>query len=105
MKFWKTKPIFVRCLRISRSGSLVQHVAGPPVADELAVDGDLPRRAGVDLLQVVDGAQQGRLARTRRAQDDGDLALPDRQADAPQDVEGPKLLCTPSISISARPRP
>ena len=40
---------------------LVQTVAALPVADQIAGD---PDAAGVDLLQVVDAAQERRLART-----------------------------------------
>ena len=58
---------------------LVQPAADGPDADQLAVDAD---EAGVQLLQVVDRAQQRRLARPGRAEDDGDLALLDVEVDA-----------------------
>src|SRR6202043_796294 len=53
-----------------RVAQLVELVAGLPVADEPPVD---PEPAGVDLFQVIDAAQEGRLPRARRAEDADDL--------------------------------
>src|SRR5262249_10301515 len=50
---------------------LVQPCAREPVADEPAVD---PELAAVDLLEVVDAAQERRLAGARRAEDAHHLA-------------------------------
>jgi hypothetical protein len=49
------------------------------VADQLAVD---VQATGVDLLQVIDAAQQRRLPRARRADEAGDRAAGDLQVDA-----------------------
>src|SRR5690606_19588052 len=49
-----------------------------------AVDDDAP---GVVLLEPVDAADQRRLARPRRPDDDDDLAPTDLQIDAPQGFE------------------
>jgi hypothetical protein len=43
-------------------GQLMQRVADLPVADELAVD---PEPTGVDLLEMIDAADERRLARSR----------------------------------------
>ena len=61
----------------------------PPdlVAHQCAVDGDEP---GVDLFQVVDGAQKGGFAGPGRADDHGDAAGLDRQSDALEDFRGPE---------------
>ncbi len=63
---------------------LVEFAAALLVADQLPVDG---HRAGVDRLEVVDGAQQRRLARTARAEDRDDLAGRDREVDAAQHLD------------------
>ena len=68
---------------------LVQPIAGPAVADESAVDAD---QAPVRLLQLVDDAQQGRLARPGRPEDHGDLPGPDSQVDPPQHRQRPEGL-------------
>ncbi|CDZ89761.1 putative 6-pyruvoyl-tetrahydropterin synthase [Rhodococcus ruber] len=68
---------------------LVQLVAPAAVADEFAVDAD---RAAVDLLEVVEGAQQGGLAGAGGAEDHRDLALADLQVDTSQDLEGSERL-------------
>jgi hypothetical protein len=59
------------------------------VADQLAVDADLARVVG---LEEVDAAEQRRLARARRADQAGDLARRDRQADLLQRVEAVVML-------------
>ena len=48
--------------------------------------------AGGRLLQPVQAAQQGRLARARRADDEHQLALGHHQVDALQDVKGAEML-------------
>ena len=65
LKRWNTMPIFGALAGHVARLHLVQHVALLPVAHELAVH---PEAAGVDLLEVVDAAQQGGLAAARRAQ-------------------------------------
>ena len=64
LKRWKTMPISARLRATSRSRSSCSLSPCCAVADQLAVD---PEPAGVDLLEVVDAAQEGRLARARRA--------------------------------------
>ena len=73
---------------------LVELVALLPVADELAVD---PQPAGVDLLQMVDAAQERRLPGARRAEqaDDRRPAAP-RATTRCSTSSRPKRLCTPS---------
>ncbi|BDZ59226.1 hypothetical protein GCM10025872_28830 [Barrientosiimonas endolithica] len=70
-------------------GQLVQVVAGAAVADELAVDPDQP---AVDLLQVIDRAQQGRLARAGGSDDGGDAAVRDGERHVVQHQVGPESL-------------
>ena len=53
------------------------------VAEQLAVH---EHASGADVLEHVQAAQERRLARARRAQDDADLAGSNIQVDAPQDV-------------------
>ena len=66
LKFWNTNPIRLRWARIARSLQFLEPVAVAADADQFAVDADV---ADVELLQVVDGAQQRRLARAGRAED------------------------------------
>src|SRR4029078_7109352 len=61
-----------------RLAQLVELVPGLPVADQLAVH---PESSRVDPLQVVDAAQERRLARARRAEQAGHLARSSRQRD------------------------
>ena len=56
------------------------------------VDAVHHHRAGGRLLQSVEAAQQGRLARARRADDEDELALGDREVDALQDMERAEML-------------
>jgi hypothetical protein len=70
-------------------GQLVEPVAVLAVPDQLAVDPDVP---AVDLLEVVDGAQQGGLARAGRPQDHRDAALADGQVDALEHLVRPERL-------------
>ena len=56
-----------------------------------AVDQD---RAAADLLEPGDHAQQRRLAAARRADQDQELAVGDVEADAVDDLVGPKLFST-----------
>ena len=63
---------------------LVENVALLTIAHQLAGD---PEPAGVDLLQVVDAAQQRRLATTRRAEQHVGLLWHDLQVDALEHVE------------------
>ncbi len=72
-------PTWTRWRSTSRSRSSYKRVAGSAVADDVAVDRDV---AAVDLLELVDAAQQGALARPGRAEHDGDLAGGDGQVDA-----------------------
>ena len=51
-----------------------------------------PRRAGGRLLQPVEAAQQGRLARARRPDDEHQLALGHLEIDALQDMKGAEML-------------
>src|SRR5207244_2698930 len=64
-------------------------VAAGPVADEVAVDFDA---ATVDLLKMVDTAQEGRLAGARGADDTDDLLLAHVQGDAIQHLVPAKVL-------------
>ena len=59
--------------------NLVEDAVALAVADQLAVD---VQAAGVDLLEVIDAAQQRRLARTRGADEAGDRAARDLEIDA-----------------------
>src|SRR6266851_8398323 len=70
-------------------GKLVQPVAALRVTDQLAV---YVEAAGVDLLQVVDAAQERALARTRRADDAHDLLGLDDEVDAAQHLEAAEAL-------------
>ncbi len=58
--------------------------AGLAVADEVAVHEDA---AALDLLEVVDAADEGRLAGARRADDDDGLLALDLEADVLEDVQ------------------
>src|SRR5438309_546664 len=60
-----------------------------PVADELAVD---RQPAGVDLLQVIDAAQERALAGTRGADHAHDFFLGDLQLDTAQHLEPAEAL-------------
>jgi ABC-type cobalamin/Fe3+-siderophores transport system ATPase subunit len=78
------KSTLLRCLnRLEEpsAGSVVEHVD--------AVDHD---RAGGGFLQPVEAAQQGRLARARRADHEHQLAIGDVEIDALQDVQLPEVL-------------
>jgi hypothetical protein len=68
---------------------LVERVAILAVADQLAVDGD---EAFVDAFEMIDRAQQGRLARAGLADDRGDAARPQRQADIVEHLERAEAL-------------
>src|SRR5581483_730999 len=68
---------------------LVQPVALLSIADQLAVD---PQPAGVDLLEVIDAAQEGRLARAGGAEDAHDLTAVDGEVDALEDLEATEAL-------------
>ena len=84
LKRWKTMPI-LRALPGDVPGlHLVQDVASLPVAHELAAD---PQTAGVDLLEVVDAAQERRLATARRPQQHERLLRIDLEVDALEHVE------------------
>ena len=65
-------------------GQLVELASLLPVADELPVDREA---AGVDLLEVIDAAQERRLARARRAEHAHHLAALDLERDPLQDLE------------------
>ena len=70
--------------------ALVQHaVLVLTVAEQLTVD---VHAAGANVLEHVQASQERRLARTRGAKDDADLAGSDIQVDAPQDVQVTKEL-------------
>src|SRR5581483_6862723 len=68
---------------------LVELVAVLAVADQLTVDVEAPR---VDLLEVVDAAQEGRLARPRRPQQAHHLARLHLQRDAAEHLDAPERL-------------
>src|SRR5690606_29384193 len=68
---------------------LAQGAALAAVPDELAVDGD---EALVDLLQVVDRAQERRLARAGRAEHDRHGPGPDGERHAAQHLERAEAL-------------
>jgi hypothetical protein len=70
-------------------GQLVELLALLAVADELAVDAEA---AGVDLLEVVDAAQERRLALARRSQEAHHLGGADLERDALEDLEPPEAL-------------
>src|SRR5205085_3352469 len=72
-----------------RLAQLVELAGALAVADELAVD---PEAAGVDLLQVVDAAQEGGLAGARGAQHAHHLARLDLERDAAQHLEPAEAL-------------
>ena len=88
LKRWKTMPILARSRQTSVA-QLVELVARPAVADELAVD---PEPAGVDLLQVVDAAQERRLARAGGPDEAHHLARRDLEVDALQHLEPAEAL-------------
>ena len=70
-------------------GQLVEAAAAFPVADQLAVD---PEPPGVDLLQVVDAAEKGALARARGPDDAHHLAGRDLDVDAPEHLVAAEAL-------------
>ena len=70
-------------------GQLVQLVAVLPVADELAVH---PQTAGVDLLEMVDAAEERGLARARGTQHAHHLAGLDFERDPLKDFEATEAL-------------
>ena len=103
LKRWNTMPIWVRCLAIDRSLSSTSLPFALAVADQLAVDLDPP---AVDLLEVVDAADERRLARARRADDADGLALRDVERDALQHLEPAEALVRrPRSARPARSRP
>ena len=81
---------------------LVELVAALPVADQHAVH---PQPAGVDLLQVVDAAQERRLARAGRPDDAHHLAALDRQVDALEHLEPAEALVHALGQHHRRPSP
>src|SRR5262249_45745419 len=70
-------------------GGLDEFAVPLAVADQMAVDLD---PAAVDLLQVVDAAQERRLARPRRPDDADDLGAAHVERDAPQHLEPTEAL-------------
>src|SRR5205814_226879 len=68
---------------------LVELVALLAIADERAVHVEPPR---VDLLKVVDTAQEGRLARARRTEHAHHLAAVQFESDALEHLEPPEAL-------------
>src|SRR4051794_21953073 len=68
---------------------LVELASVLAVADELAVD---PEATGVDALQVVDAAQEGRLARARRAEHAHHLARADLERHPAKHLESTEAL-------------
>jgi hypothetical protein len=72
-----------------RLAELVELVARFAVSHQLAVD---PQPSCVDLLEVVDAAQEGRLAGARRAQQAHDLARSHLERDALQHLEAAEAL-------------
>src|SRR6516162_7575745 len=90
LKLWNTMPIRSRALAISRSD--MRAPAAVPVdaiADRLAVDRDRP---ALVLLEQVDAAQQGCLARTARTDHDHDLSWADRERNVAQHLDRAKAL-------------
>ena len=101
LKRWKTMPISVRRRQTSRSGSSCSRPAALLVADERPVDVQPSR---VDLLEVVDTAQEGRLAGAGRAQQAHHLAGRDLEALCPSAPrEGRNACARPRRGPSARP--
>ena len=84
LKRWKTMPMSRALAAHLAVLQLVQLVAVLAVADQLAVDVQPP---GVDLLQVVDAAQERRLAGAGGADEAEDLARLDLEVDALEDLE------------------
>src|SRR5205823_3599695 len=68
---------------------LVQLVTGLAVADQLAVDRQAP---GIDLLEVVDAAQESGLAGTGRAEHAHHLAAAHAKRDSLQDLQAAEAL-------------
>ena len=68
---------------------LVELAVGLAVADQLTVD---RQAAGVDLLKVVDAAQEGRLARAGRTEQAHHLAAVDGEVDALQHLVAAEAL-------------
>src|SRR6185437_3314019 len=66
---------------------LIELVADLAVTNELAVDPEAP---GIDLLQMVDATQEGRLARARGSNDANHLTRLDFERDALQHLEPPE---------------
>src|SRR6516162_10259956 len=90
LKLWNTMPIRSRALAISRSD--MRAPAAVPVnaiADRLAVDCDRPTLV---LLEQVDAAQQGGLARTARTDHHDDLAGADCERDVAQHLDRAEAL-------------
>src|ERR1700738_547991 len=67
----------------------MQLAATLAIANELAVDRQPP---GVDLLEVVDAAQEGRLARSGGPEEAHDLTLPDLERDPLQNLDATEAL-------------
>src|SRR4051812_8440561 len=78
---------------------LVQLSAVLAVAHQPAVD---PQPAGVDLLEVVDAAQERGFARTRWPDDAGHLARGDLQVDPPEHLDVPEVLAE-ALGLDHRP--
>ena len=76
---WKTIPIRRR----------IRSTSTPRRGDLVAVEHD---PTGVDRLEQVDAAEQGRLARARGADEADDLVLGDRQVDPAQDLDAAERL-------------
>src|SRR5689334_5195160 len=79
----------VEALEHHRDLSADRHDAGRLPVDPRAVDGD---RAVVVAFEPIDTAQDGRLARSGRADDAHDLATADARSDAAQHLDGAKTL-------------
>ena len=97
---WNTMPMSRRCAATSLSRSSCSLSPLLPVADQLAVDRE---PAGVDLLQVVDAAQERRLARAGRA----DAGRSPRRGATSRSMPlststAPKDLCTSSARTIGR---
>ena len=99
LKRWKTMPMSRRWAATSLSLQLVELVALLPVADQLAVDVQPP---GVDLLQVVDAPQEGRLAGAGGADEAEHLRGATSRSMPLRTSTGPKDLWTPSAFTMAR---
>ena len=93
LKRWKTMPILARWAAMLRSLSSTMRSSVLAVADQLAAHVDAP---AVDLLQVVDAAQEGGLARA---------AGPDHAPPSPRLHGQVDALAAPRCARSAYARP